>query len=411
MKVLKFFTRPTLYFLLPVLLAVSCLFDPAFAQIPPTNTLFPTGKNVVEIPFTRYRSWIILQAVVNDKKTLSFILDTGAPIAVVADKDLSDPLGLNIIGQARVSGGDGKEPKTVPLASGVKFKIGELEIENAMVAVGAASEVIAGVDGIIGKYVFENAVVEINWKENKLIITKPEHFEYKGNGEIIPIEMASTGHIYSSVIIEKNGKKKTIKSVIDTGNRSTFKMNNLSSEGFYSNKEAIKDIITGWGANGSEHGDVTRVNISIGNIHFSDVVASSQNVNGRLENEGITGNIGLSILERFNMIFDYTNHRLILEKNEDFSDDFIFNKSGILLYPKKAEDYILIAGVIPGSSAFENSLQKEDKILAINGKAIAQYSADEIDSLIIGENMKEIEIEVRRNESVFHKKIIMRNLI
>lgn len=407
---IKFFTQPALHFSAILLLMLLLLPDFVFAQVPPATITFPTDKNVVEIPFTRYRSWIIIKAEVNNKKTLSFILDTGAPIAVLADKDISESLALNIVGQARVSGGDGKEPKTVPLASGAAFKIGDLEIGNCMIAVGAATEVIAGVDGVIGKYVFENSVVEINWKENKLIITKPESFEYKGSGEVIPFEMASSGHIFTNVIIEKNGKQKTIKSTIDTGNRSTFKMNNL--ENFYEDKDALKNIITGWGANGSELGDVTRVNISFGNIQFSDVVASSsQNPNGRLENEGITGNIGLSILERFNIILDYKHNVMILEKNEAFSNDFTFNKSGIILHPKRAENYLVIAEVIPGSPASEKGLQKEDKILTINGKSVQQYSMDEIDSLITGKNIKEIKIELKRNEELLYKTIIMKKLI
>lgn len=381
------------------------------AQIPPSTTKFPNGKNVVELPFTRYRGWIILQARVNDQKTLSFILDTGAPIAVLADKNSGESLALNIMGQAMVSGGDGQAPKSVPLASGVKFTLGELEIENCLVAVGAASDAISGVDGVIGKYVFENSVVEINWQENKLIVSKPEHYHYKGNGEIIPIKMASGGHIYGEVMIEKNGKQKMIKTVFDTGNRSTLKINNLEPGEIYADAEAIKNVITGWGANGPGYGDLCRVNVKLGNFNFSDVIASSKKANGRLEQEGINGNIGLSVLERFNIVVDYQQNRLILEKNEHYGGEFFYNQSGILTHPKREPDHVLITGILPGSSAAENGLMKGDKIIVINGKPLKDYSTDEIDAIVLGKTGNAFEIEIERNKESLKRKITLKKLI
>lgn len=394
-----------------LLTAFVILTDISNAQVPASTITFPESKNSVEIPFTRYRGWIIVHMKVNDSKLQSFILDTGAPIAVLADKDAGESLGLTVAGQAMVAGGEGQPPKSVPLATGVRFTLGELEIGNCMVAIGAASEAISGVDGVIGKYVFENTVVEINWKESKLIITKPEHFTYKGKGEIIPFKMATTGHIYGETLIEKNGRKKTLQTVFDLGNRSGLKMNNLAPGEIYTDEEAIKNIITGWGANGSATGDVTRVNLSLGRFRFSDVVASSDQVNGRLEQEGITGNIGLSILDRFNMIFDYTQGRLILEKNENYTRDFFYTMSGILLSPKREQDHVLVAGTVPHSPASAAGLKKDDKLIAINGRAISDYSADEVDDLVSGKTKKEIDIEINRQGEVLKKKIIMKKLI
>lgn len=382
-----------------------------FAQVPPTTTTFPDGKNTVEIPFTRYRNWIIVQVNVNDKQTLSFILDTGAPIALLADKDSAEPLGLNILGQAMVAGGDGRPPQPVPLARGVKFTLGELQIENCVVAVGAASEVISGVDGVIGKYVFENSIVAIDWIANKLVITKPEAFQYKGTGETVPFKMANSGHIYTEVTLEKNGKKKTLKAAIDTGNRSTFKMNNLEPGEIYTDGEALKNLISGWGANGPDYGDVTRVDVALGSFRFSDVAASSKTGNGRLERDGITGNIGLSILERFNLIFDFQKGRLILEKNENFDQPFFYNQSGILLHPKREPEFVRVSGIIPGSSAAENGLMADDQIVGINGKQVKEYQTEEIDALLSGQKEKEIEVLIKRREEEVKRKIVMKKLI
>jgi len=382
-----------------------------FSQLPASTIKFPDNKNSVEIPFTRFRGWIILQIKVNDHEPMSFILDTGAPVALFADKNVTEKLGLNIVRQVMVAGGDGQPSKKTPLAGGIKFAIGDIVLENCSAVIGAASETISGVDGVIGKYLFENAVVQINWELSKLIITKPEHFNYSGDGAIIPIELASTGHIYGKLTVEKNGKKKTVKAIFDTGNRSSAEINNIRPGEIYSDEQAIKNIITGWGANGASYGDITRVNISIGDISFSEVVVASKKSNGMLNKQGIDGNIGLSVLEKFNLTFDYGKGRIIFEKNAQYNKEFFYNRSGIQLHPARKNDQILIAGVIPDSPAAESGLISGEKITAINGKLISFYSSDEIDNLITGKNTDTIELDIKGSETTRKIKIVMEKLI
>jgi hypothetical protein len=218
-------------------------------QAPAANLKFPDNKNVVEIPFTRYRKWIIINVSVNGTKERPFILDTGAPIAVLADAGLKDELKLNIAGNVNVGGVDPSQPKQVPLATSVKFKIGDIVIEDGLMAVGAATEVIDGVDGIIGKYLFDDVVVMLDWKNNKLVLTRPDKFQYTGSGQILSIHLLPSGHIYTEINVEKNGKKVSVKSDVDLGNRSNFYIDNEKGSPLVAGEKVIPNIIVSWGAN------------------------------------------------------------------------------------------------------------------------------------------------------------------
>jgi len=380
-------------------------------QAPAANLKFPDNKNIVEIPFTRYRKWIIIKVSVNGAKERPFILDTGAPIAVLADAGLKDELKLNIAGNVNVGGVDASKPKQVPLATAVKFKIGDIVIEDGLMAVGAATEVIDGVDGIIGKYLFDDAVVMVDWKNNKLILTRPDKFQYTGSGETLPIHLLPSGHIYTDINVEKNGKKVTVRSDVDLGNRSNFYIDNEKGAPLVVNEKVIPNIIVSWGTNGPTYGDITRTNVMLGSFLMNNVITSISQVNKALVQDGLEANIGLSILERFTPIFDYKHSKLILEKNEKFSSAFTFNKSGIILNPKKMGDSFLIAGIIPASPAKEKGLAVGDKITSINGKKVTAISTAIIDDLINGKTSYLLNLVLLRNGKEVQVLLKMRDII
>jgi C-terminal processing protease CtpA/Prc len=92
------------------------------------------------------------------------------------------------------------------------------------------------------------------------------------------------------------------------------------------------------------------------------------------------GNIGIGILKRFNLIFDYTNNLLYLKSNEKFKLPFEHDMTGIEYF--MAGDnlaHLIIGRVAPGSPADEIGLIKDDEITSINFKPVSKMSAEEID--------------------------------
>ena len=385
---------------------------PGIADIPSVTLKFPEGKNVVEIPFTRYRNWIIIQATVNDKKALSFILDTGAPIALLGNKGLANQLNLHITGNIQVKGSDSNEPRSVPLAGDVTFRIGGIEITNGVMAVGAGGEAISGVDGIIGKYLFDHAAVRIDWVQNKVVVTKPDQFTYKGSGEILPVYLTRAGHMYTEITVRKKDREMTLNALIDLGKRSAFTIDQHASSSIVNdNAGKLSNILLGRGANGPIYGDVTRTDVSLRSFQMNDVVTTISGSADDIEKGDIHGSIGVSLLERFDPIFDQHNQRLILEKNEGFQAPLFFNRSGIILGEMPSRDFLLIGDIIPNSPAAENALMKGDAVVSINGTRVHNLSMDSIDDLVGGKGLDTIELEVQRGNELIKKKLTLRSLL
>jgi hypothetical protein len=76
-------------------LLISCNSQPGHGTVHASEINFLNGKESTVIPFERYKGWIILKVKVNDAKVLSFLLDTGAPIAILREGVSTEGLNLN----------------------------------------------------------------------------------------------------------------------------------------------------------------------------------------------------------------------------------------------------------------------------------------------------------------------------
>jgi hypothetical protein len=130
------------FLFIAALVSLSCNCTPGHAQMGSEKLIFPAGTDHVEIPFTRYNGWIVIEVRINSSKSFHFIFDTGAPIAVLASNSEADHLNLSRIGFANMSGSDPGKPEKVPLAGSVTFQIGPLLITDCIMAIGAGGMAI-----------------------------------------------------------------------------------------------------------------------------------------------------------------------------------------------------------------------------------------------------------------------------
>lgn len=378
---------------------------------PPAAELhFLNGKTSTVIPFERHRDWIMLKVKVNDTKTLSFIFDTGAPIAVLTDTSVAKDLNLAIRGNVMMQGAGSEKAKSVPLAGGVKFTLGDLEISNGTMAVGLSDDILPGIDGVIGKCIFENAVVSINWKDSTFTITQKDAYKFAATDKFLPLKMMRSGHISTDITVERNGQKIPTRAVLDLGNKSTFFIDKTTAQPMLAAGKTIPNIITGWGASGSVTGDIGRTNLSIGEFEIKDVVTTFRNED-RMRLEDVHANVGLSILEKFDIIFDCPRERFVLRKNAAFPAPFLFNQTGIISSPKRQGNYVIIAGIIPASPAEEAGLKVGDKIVAANGLEPELKNMPRLEKIITGKSVDSVELAIEREGGTIKKKLTSRPLI
>jgi len=387
----------------------------------PATVTFPENKDVVEIPFEFIRDKIMVPVSVNGSEPMSFILDTGAPIAVLKDSELVSALDLNIVGHAQVGGAGEGATSSVPLAGDVTFQVGSIEITGGTMAIGVGEQLPDfGWDGVIGRPLFKNLVVDLDFANKVLRLYPPEKFAYSGNGSELPltIEHGSFPYVDTEVSID-GGDAVPATIVIDTGAGHALSLSVGNHNGLDLPKKTVSSIL-GWGANGVIRGRTGRVtSLKLGDYVLHDVVAGFPDANGMhaLAANGLNdrerhGILGAKVLKRFRVIFDYTNERMILEPNARLESPFAFNSTGLMPLPwATGAPSLEVADVIASSPAQTAGIEVGDRITAINGIPVEDIGVDAIDDLFKQAPGSEITLTILRDKKEFETKLVLQELI
>jgi predicted aspartyl protease len=389
----------------------------------PATVTFPEGKDVVEIPFEFEREKIVIPVSVNGSDPMPFVLDTGAPIAVLMDSELAGTLDLNIMGKARIGGAGEGETKEVPIARDVSFDLAGIEITGGTMAIGVGEDMLShmGFEGVIGRPIFKNLVVDFDFVNRILRLYPPDTFSYSGHGMDLPLTIAygSFPFVVGEVSIDGGDAVET-NLVIDTGAGLTVTLTVDNHDDLTLPEDTVASLL-GWGANGVIRGRVGRItSLKLGDYVLRDVVAhfpESGGMHSLAESPSLSdmerhGILGARVLKRFRVVFDYTNERLILEPNDLFQTPFRSNSTGLMPKPwGSGAEFMEVAYVIESSPAQMAGIEVGDYITAINGKPVSAISVDEIRDLIEQEPGTEMTLTIRRGEDEIEKKLVLRELI
>lgn len=96
-------------------------------------------------------------------------------------------------------------------------------------------------------------------------------------------------------------------------------------------------------------------------------------------NPELVGLIGIEVLRRFTVTFDYSHNRVHFEPNGRLHQPFLYDSSGVRLHsdpPSFATAYV--SGVVSGSPAQKAGLQSRDVLLALDGHELAGRDLESI---------------------------------
>jgi len=331
---------------------------------------------------------IILQTRINDAQPMSFWLDSGASFRFVIGSNKAKSLGLKLRGHVSGSGGAGPNTYAVSQTSGLTIGLPHLTFADqsaAVIDLGLVEEQFGRpVDGLVGLDLFLKYVVEIDYAAKQLTLYDPQLFVYSGAGDSVSLTLHD-GHLFVPAKIGAPGRGELAgQFVVDSGGcmmtavlTTPFaQQNNLPGP----NQKTILDrSIAGLG--GETRLLVGRAtHFKIGNSTLpSPLIYISQDKAGALASSQFEGIIGTEILRRFKVIFDYSRHRLILERNAHFAEPVEYDMSGMSLRAYGSDFRTFrIYQVLEDSPSAEAGLHVGDIIESVDTVPASQLTLEQV---------------------------------
>jgi len=361
-----------------------------------------------------------------------FMLDSGASKSVI-DSSLAVKLGLKLRDRLPGAGAGGTAYFYAVKLNG--FTVGDIEFDEQTIfsfPISQLTEKFLGhsIGGILGYDFLSRFTTEINYEDSSITFYHPDtfktinerlqRFEDSGKGQkpsrsreekkkYCTMEAPLINNIFSFKGVIDDTCSGTF--LLDTGANSSMLFKDFAEKNNLEGSKGVEVLISG--AGGEERARLTRV----GSIRICDyelkkpVVSISKQGKGITAFKGIDGIIGNDVLERFTVVLDYVDQKVILAGNRNFHAPFFTDKAGII--PEiNSDGKIAVHAVIPHTPASKRGIKTGDVILKVNGKGIGGIEGlSVIRKAFSRREGKVVRLFIQRNGKKFHVNLRLKSYI
>ena len=328
-----------------------------------------TAANLpLSMPF-EYQNQIYLRVAVNRSPPMLFVLDSGAGGCVI-DTATAGRLRLQIEGQ-RQGTGAGKGGIAVSFAKNVTYRLPglSLSVPQSYVIDLSGQRTLQGrnVAGILGYDFFARYVVRLDFEAGVMTLDNPQTYAPPPKAAIVPFTLLKhTPHV--SVRVKVEGRAPADHQVlVDTGSADAVDVDDLATA------PKKLEVIGGVGLGEEFRTTLARAEwLEIGGSRLSGPVGATGGVEL----------IGLEVLRRFNVTFDYPHTRIILLPNRHVAEPFAFDASGLDLRWTPDLKHLVIHDVAKGSVAAEAGLHTGEQIVSIDHQPAEAFRIDQVNQLL-----------------------------
>ena len=130
---------------------------------------------------------------------------------------------------------------------------------------------------------------------------------------------------------------------------------------------ATQTCVSGAGADGYQHALLARANVlKLGTVTFDKPIVALSTEGASAANADIAGSVGHGILRQFNITFDYGNGFLYFERNTNYGQPDVFDRSGMWI--ERGASGFEVVELIKDGPAAKAGLAPGNVIVAIDGK-------------------------------------------
>jgi hypothetical protein len=333
-----------------------------------TVTAAAAAVSTVSSPFTLVDNRVFLPATLDGKGPYSFLLDTGVDGWAVATS-LAHRLAI-AQGKAERIAGAGEARATLHELKLRRVDLAGLSFKDqpALSADFSGLDAVIGFrhfDGIAGKPVFDAYVVDLDFGRSRVRFFSPAEYSAPAGAKVIPFTL------YENAIPVVDGEIAGVKGrfLVDLGDRSSLTLFGPFWRTHHLDRVFGPGIvaITGYGLGGPVKGEVVRVpEFTLAGVRVRGIVARlSLQKAGVFNTSALAGSIGTGILKRFNVIFDYSERRMLLRQEPSRNVPDEADRSGLWL-GRRGSDFEVF-DVVPRSPAARGGIKKGDIVTAVDG--------------------------------------------
>jgi hypothetical protein len=378
---------------------------------------FNGNRKRESLAFRMIKNQMVIQLHINEKGPFNFILDTGVGLVLISDPKLIDSVSFQNLRSIYISGLGEGEKLSAFISPAVDLRIGNTIAKNIPAAIlkkdvfELSNYVGIPIHGLIGYEFFRSFIVRLNFATSTITIFQPERSYIPRKGSRIPLSIEERKPYITTNIQLKSGKKQLAKLVIDTGAGHPVSLETMEGVPFELPEERIRGNL-GVGLTGPINGYIGRISLlHLGKYTLNNVITAFpdyEDVSSRVFSINRNGNMGLAIIKRFHVVFDYNRSAMYVKPITTLKESFEHDMSGMEI-GSAGENYerIIITRIEPLSSADKAGLVKGDEILAINFKAVKEMSLSEIDNLLRSRNGRNLIIDLLSKDGKGEERVIL----
>lgn len=325
------------------------------------------GRSPAIVPCQLIANAVVLHVKLNGHGPYAVLLDSGAVNFI--SPQAADEVGLTIggsepgfgVGRRTVVAGE-TEVESLQIGSAVlhgqRFHVISLPY---VVEHGFPEPIVGG----LGYEMLEQVALRVDFVRKQIAVWNGADFHYRGHGHAVPFVLQQHVPFVTGAVDGIPGEF-----VIDTGAEDSLSLNTpfVKRNDLVGKYAARLYGFAGEGVGGRENAYFVRVRkLDLGGIAVHSMVTElSQDTSGATSELSVAGIVGIGILKRFNVVFDYRNRVLYLEKNRNYNRPGVFNRAGFA--PRITAEGLKVISVFQGSPAGDAGIAPGDLILAINGR-------------------------------------------
>lgn len=325
---------------------------------------------IARLPFEIKNEHIYVKVSIDGSRPLHIAFDTGAR-ANLLHKNIAEGLGFEITGRQQVDGGSGTA--VIELSGNHQIDLNGLQIDNEsflIMSLDHLGDEDQPMEGVIGGSILDDYITEINFDDSEIRFYERPGFKTPNSFtaqriSLFPFRIP----ILTGTMKLADGNKLQGPYLVDTGAALALRLNMpLVRQEKLTNRILPNYPYKARVLNTESTDFIGRLpNFEVLGHDFKGfpirMATGAGGVSGR---EDVDGIIGLEILKRFNLIFDYANQVMYYQPSQLYDAAFRENFSGLKLI--MVDGMLEIEAIVENSPASEAGLLVGDRIKTVDGQ-------------------------------------------